>query len=302
MPSDLINQYTTIGICTVISIIVFYLMIRQPYKVTKDEFKRKEIIQTANEALIESLTPYVAENGLPDIEVMDMLLISTARKFRLEYTELYSIRMIAEELVRLVLESPFVSSDNKELYSEELRQFLEDLNLAEANEALTSDLKAEIMSEDMLLAKEYQLRMEKALNILSTIYMACFLIMAALLLPTFHLFDRSYDYLFPLVASIASIGSCRLLHRAVLYFTRSKITKKKAKVKTEDQHNTTQRFNSKANDQLDRPEVFESTSTEVSIALKPQHNQPALSQRQADMAEEAFAMLNKKSKVKNDLY
>ena len=69
----------------------------------KDNSKYLEQIANANLDIIRTLKPYIAEKGLPEKEIIDAIISSTARKYKVKNDELYSIRIICEELIREII-------------------------------------------------------------------------------------------------------------------------------------------------------------------------------------------------------
>lgn len=63
--------------------------------------------------IIQALKPYVAERGLPEKEIVDAIIVSTARKYKVKCDELYSIRIICEELIREIVENVYVARREK---------------------------------------------------------------------------------------------------------------------------------------------------------------------------------------------
>ena len=115
MLSFLRNQWV-VGIGGgIVSGIIVYFITNWLYK-RKDNSKYLEQIENANLDIIRTLKPYVAEKGLPSKEVIDAIIVSTARKHKVKSEELYSIRIICEELIREIIENAYVSSDKSKSF------------------------------------------------------------------------------------------------------------------------------------------------------------------------------------------
>ena len=95
----------------IVSGIIVYFITNWLYK-RKDNSKYLEQINRANMDIIQALKPYVAERGLPEKEIVDAIIVSTARKYKVKCDELYSIRIICEELIREIVENVYVASKN----------------------------------------------------------------------------------------------------------------------------------------------------------------------------------------------
>lgn len=88
------------GILTgIISGFIVYIVTNGIVK-KKGNTKRLEQINNANIDIIRSLKSYITESGLPSKEVIDAIIISTSRKYKVKIEEVYSIRIICEELIR----------------------------------------------------------------------------------------------------------------------------------------------------------------------------------------------------------
>ena len=82
----------------------------------KTNSKYYELKKNANYEIIRILQPYVAEKNLPNKEVINAIISSIARKYKIEKKELYSISTICEELIKAIVDNKYVSADKKEEY------------------------------------------------------------------------------------------------------------------------------------------------------------------------------------------
>lgn len=109
----------------------------------KDNSERIKVAHQANEEIVNILKPYIADKGLPEIEVVNALIASVARKFKLEVSELYSIDHVCEELIREIISNVYVSCDKKVEYTQQLAEY--SLRIKQNKETSESDkLKSEI--------------------------------------------------------------------------------------------------------------------------------------------------------------
>ena len=65
-------------------------------------------VDNANQNVIEALKPYVAENGLPDIEIFKALIMATARSFGVDSKDMFSVSIYCEELIREIIRDVYV--------------------------------------------------------------------------------------------------------------------------------------------------------------------------------------------------
>ena len=152
----------------IISGIIVYFITNLLYK-RKDNSKYLEQINRANLDIIQALKPYVAERGLPEKEIVDAIIVSTARKYKVKSDELYSIRIICEELIREIVENAYVSSEKKQEYAKQLQEYLHKLDTEKNRDFLISDIEKEI--KNLTVFKESNYR-RKTATMLSTLLAA----------------------------------------------------------------------------------------------------------------------------------
>jgi len=148
----------------IISGIIVYFFTNWLYK-RKDNSKYLEQIDRANVDIIHVLKPYVAEIGLPETEIVDAIIVSTARKYGVKSEELYSIRIICEELIREIIENAYVSSEKKREYSLQLKGYLHTLKDENLKSFLISDIEKEIKANNIYRETNYR---NKTATMLST--------------------------------------------------------------------------------------------------------------------------------------
>jgi hypothetical protein len=74
----------------------------------------------ANREVVYAIRPGISEGQIPTAEVLTALLNATARRYGVEAADLYSAAQIAEELVKEVMDSSFISSGQKGEYCAKL--------------------------------------------------------------------------------------------------------------------------------------------------------------------------------------
>lgn len=122
---EIIKNTWFVGISTgIISGIVVFFFTKwiMDRKERVEYFKR---VSNANQNIIETLKTYIAENGLPDIEVLVALNMSTARAFNVDVNEMYSISDYCEELIREIMRDVYVSNEKKKEYIDMLVKYKE---------------------------------------------------------------------------------------------------------------------------------------------------------------------------------
>lgn len=163
------NQWV-VGIgAGIISGIIVYFITKWMFQ-RKDNSKYIEQINVANLEIIRTLKPYIAEKGLPEKEIIDAIILSTARKYQVKSAELYSIRIICEELIREIIENVYVSSDKKQEYSKQLREYLHKLNSEQDKSLLVSDIERELQNTTNHNNINYKHKISETLSFLLAIF------------------------------------------------------------------------------------------------------------------------------------
>jgi hypothetical protein len=76
----------------------------------------------ANREIVYAIRPGISEGQIPTADVLTALANATARRYSVEASELYSPSQIAEELVKEVMDSSFISSAQKADYCARLTE------------------------------------------------------------------------------------------------------------------------------------------------------------------------------------
>ncbi len=77
-------------------------------------------VGTANREVIDAIRPGISEGAIPSSKVVESMIFSTARKYGIEIKDMLNPRQIAEDLVKEVMDSDFVSAKTKTAFCEEL--------------------------------------------------------------------------------------------------------------------------------------------------------------------------------------
>lgn len=178
------NQWVVgIGGGIISGIIVFF--ITKWILQRKDKSRYFEQISSANIDIIRTLKPYVAEKGLPDKQIIDAIISSVARKYNVEYSELYSVRVVCEELICEIIGNVYVSAEKKKEYSIQLQKYLQELDIV-------SDRARSIYEIEIELKNKYdtiKLENMKRFRVITSTFMSAI----ALLLTTLTNFFVSND-------------------------------------------------------------------------------------------------------------
>ena len=92
----------------------------------KDNREYLQKLYSANRELIFALRPGVAEGVIPSKKVVELVTNATARKYEVESKDLFGPEQVAEELVKEIMDSSFISSSTKEDYCNKLEGLTRD--------------------------------------------------------------------------------------------------------------------------------------------------------------------------------
>ncbi|MGI6256902.1 MAG: hypothetical protein ACOYJU_02430 [Anaerovoracaceae bacterium] len=214
----------------IISGIIVYLITKYIFQ-RKDKSKYLEQINMANIEIIRTLKPYVAEKGLPEKEIIDAIIISTARKYKVNSDELFSIRIICEELIREIVENVYVSSDRKQDYSKQLTEYLHDLDVQQVKALLTTDIEKEYENIKNAERIDYKKRLTTVLSLMLSLVASLLSLVIVLMDDAFlMLSDITFEpILIIFVVSISSIAILFITLSTQRLFEKSKNRDKKDK-------------------------------------------------------------------------
>ncbi|MGF1845346.1 hypothetical protein L4C39_19570 [Vibrio clamense] len=133
---EILNNSWIIGIGTGVFSGVIATFITRKIFSKGDEREIAQKIESANREVLYALRPDISEGYTPNSKVLDALINSTARKYKLEAKRLYNQKAVAEELIKEIMDSSFISAETKKSYCESLNQLIpdEDINVSEVEE------------------------------------------------------------------------------------------------------------------------------------------------------------------------
>jgi|TARA_R110001583_G_scaffold195542_1_gene375768 hypothetical protein len=145
---DIFNNSWVIGIGGgILSGLIVTLITRYLFS-KKDNKEYSQKVDAVNKEVVYALRPGISEGHIPDMEVLHSLINATARKYKVNKKDTYQAKQIAEELIKEIMDSSFISSDTKKSYCETLAHLVNeektiDAPLVEANElkAVESDYR-----------------------------------------------------------------------------------------------------------------------------------------------------------------
>lgn len=87
-------------------------------------------IRMANNELLYAVRPLIVELRLPTWEIFQSILVSTAKKYNLKTDHLYNRTDIADDLIKEIMDNPFLTSESKLNYCK-LANEIKDLRLTQ---------------------------------------------------------------------------------------------------------------------------------------------------------------------------
>lgn len=106
---DIITNNWFIGITSsIISTLLYYIFTSIIAKMLK-----KENIAKANNEILTVLKPYIIDIGFPEIEIVSSLIEATARKYKIQSSQMYTIENLCDELIKEITESIYITSEKK---------------------------------------------------------------------------------------------------------------------------------------------------------------------------------------------
>ncbi|WP_231893198.1 hypothetical protein [Vibrio scophthalmi] len=104
----------------IVTVITRYLFSR------KDNREYLQKISSVNREIVYALRPGISEGHIPDEHVLTALINSTSRKYRVNRDDAYKPKQVAEELIKEIMDSSFISSETKKSYCETLSHFVQE--------------------------------------------------------------------------------------------------------------------------------------------------------------------------------
>jgi hypothetical protein len=118
--NELLNNSWIVGIGggvlsgLVVTAITRYLFSKRDNK----EYLQK--IEAVNREVIYALRPGISEGQIPTNDVLRSVVNATARKYKVNRTDVFRVDQIAEELIKEIMDSSFISSETKKSYCDTL--------------------------------------------------------------------------------------------------------------------------------------------------------------------------------------
>ena len=99
---------------------IAYLRVQFVYQSGR-ETAVKDLVKKAE--ILDILKPYVIDIGLPEIDIVLSLIEAISRKYKIQPSKMYPIRILCDELIKEITESIYITSKKKNEYNQQLIQY-----------------------------------------------------------------------------------------------------------------------------------------------------------------------------------
>ncbi len=165
----------------------------------QDEKELARSIGAANKEILYALRSEISEEQVPALEVVEALINSTARRHKLEARHILHPKQIAEELIKEIMDSSFISSTTK-------RQFCENLKALMPKQETELDRKVQKENEVFVGRVEYRERMIVLFSItLGLISALATLFLSVRSSVTDSVIGRVFDSMFPMMLVLGAV-------------------------------------------------------------------------------------------------
>ncbi|WP_273994025.1 hypothetical protein [Vibrio parahaemolyticus] len=117
------------------------------------EYYRK--LDLVNKEVLYALRPGISEGAMPNESVLESLIIATSRKYKVNSKDIFQPKQIAEELIKEIMDSSFISFEAKSQYCSSLSHLVEDVRPRSEVEE----------SEEKRLNKHYQIKQNQQMSV-----------------------------------------------------------------------------------------------------------------------------------------
>ncbi|CAA0121228.1 Uncharacterised protein [BD1-7 clade bacterium] len=152
---EILNNAWVIGIGGgVLSGLLVTLITRYIFS-KKDDKEYVQKLAAVNKEVVYALRPGISEGHIPDEEVLSSLINASARKYKVSRDDVFRPKQIAEELIKEIMDSSFISSDTKKNYCETLAHLIKE----KEREEEASDSEAAEKIERKISESDYRERL-----------------------------------------------------------------------------------------------------------------------------------------------
>lgn len=199
MLSDVLNNTWVAGIGTGLLSGFLVTWVTNKLISKRDEKELARSIEAANKEVLYALRSEVSEEQVPTLEVVEALINATSRRYKLESRHLLRPKQIAEELIKEIMDSSFISSSTKKAFCESLKSLM-------PNEETELDRKVQKENENFVARVEYRERMIMLFSLtLGLISALATLFLSVRPRITDSIVGRVFDSIFPMMLILGAV-------------------------------------------------------------------------------------------------
>lgn len=154
------NEWFTGIVCGIISGVIVYWITTRVYSRKQDKEYRQRV-KAANNEILYTIRPLIVNRTLPSENVWLSLIQATSRKYQVGVDDLYSVISMRNDLVKEVLDNPFLDTKQKGEYT----NLLESFDITFHKEDISEDVAKEVEKAK----KRYQARADMYSSVMSLI-------------------------------------------------------------------------------------------------------------------------------------
>ncbi|HCM0798771.1 hypothetical protein ACEV8F_21785 [Vibrio parahaemolyticus] len=117
------------------------------------EYYRK--LDLVNKEVLYALRPGISEGAMPNESVLESLIVATSRKYKVNSKDVFQPKQIAEELIKEIMDSSFISFDTKSQFCSTLSHLVDETQ--SKSDAEESEVK--------MLNKHYQIKQNQQMSV-----------------------------------------------------------------------------------------------------------------------------------------
>ena len=115
--------FVGIGGGIICGIIVYFFAY---YLVSRKENKLYNLkLKAANAEILSTIKPMISKDNLFDVKLFNSIISSTANNYDVDKNDLYSIELLVDDIITDIMQSPFLSIEQKDEYSKNLMEIKE---------------------------------------------------------------------------------------------------------------------------------------------------------------------------------
>lgn len=121
--TEILNNPWFVGIGGGVLSGIFVAIITRALFSRRDKREYFQKLNIANSEVLYAIRPGVSEGVIPERFIVDSLIEATSRKYSVDSEDMYDANILADELIKEVMDSSFISASAKKDFCDKLRTF-----------------------------------------------------------------------------------------------------------------------------------------------------------------------------------